>query len=163
MDSDNLAFLSLIIVAMISIYAGVSGTLGYRRQTYILPHYYSGGINYASLPGGVACLFWAIMGIIPLPELWANTLGFLGMGFGLLGLLFNFVQPAFLTPHWYRWLKSQHGDIMPWLRQDMESMGYSEWKERTKTITELEDWAIDVRKRYRWEIEAVKKNGGFPQ
>lgn len=158
MDSDHLAILGLIVVGLGSIYLGVSGTLGYRRQTYILPHYYSGGINYTSLPGGIACLLWAILGLIQLPELWANTLGYTGLGLALLGILLNFIQPVFLTPHWYRWLKEHHGDIMPWLRQDVKRIGYGNWKRRTKTIPELEEWANEVRERYRREIEMFKRS-----
>ena len=98
--SREMAGLSLLLVGFFSVCLGISGTLGYRRQTYILPNYYSGGINYASLPCGVMSLLWGVMVAVPLPEQSANVLGFLGMGFGLLGLLFNFVQPKFLTPHW---------------------------------------------------------------
>lgn len=106
------------------------------------------------------CLLWAFAVIVPLPELWANIIAILAIGFGLLGLLFNFIQPAFLTPKWYRWLKENHGDIMPWLRQDVRRMGYDKWKKRTKTIAELEEWATEVRRRYRWEIETIKRQEG---
>ena len=66
MESRYLALLPLLIVGLVSIYAGISGTLGYRRQTYIFPHYYSGGINYASIPGGIMCLLWAFAVIVSL-------------------------------------------------------------------------------------------------
>ncbi len=158
MDTERLALLLLLGVGLGSIYLGVSGTLGYRRQTYILPHYYSGGINYASLPGGIACILWAVIVIIPLPELWANTFGYTGLALALLGLLFNFIQPAFLTPQWYRWLKEHHGDIMLWLREEVQAMGYRNWRRRTKTIPELDKWASDVRIKYRREIEMVKRS-----
>ncbi len=157
MDSDRFGLLFLIVAGLGLIYIGISGTLGYRRQAYILPQYYSGA-NYSSLPGGIACLLWAIPGLIPLPELWANTLGYMGLGFMLLGFLLIFIEPAFLTPHWYRWLEEHHGDIMPWLRQDVKRIGYRIWKRRTKTIPELDEWANEVRERYRREIEMFKRS-----
>ena len=156
-------FFIMLIFGLISIGIGISIYRGYRRYEYIYPYYYSGAANYASIPFGIMFLMWGILSILKVPDNVGLLFTTVSILIGLTGLVFNFIQPQFMRPQWYRWLKENHGDIMPWLRQDVESMGYSEWKERTKTITELEDWAIDVRKRYRWEIEAVKKNGGFPQ
>ena len=163
MRTPSYMFWILFGAGIYSVYLGISGKLGYRRLTYIFPMYYSGGINYASIPMGIMAIIWAFaFGLIVTDEV-GLVLTYISLAFGFLGMVFNFIQPKFLTPQWYRWLKENHGDIMPWLRQDVESMGYSEWKKRTQTVAELEDWAIDVRKRYRWEIEAVKKHGGFPQ
>ena len=156
-------FIGLLCVGSVSIWIGTSCLLGHRRFEYISPHYYSGGINYASIPLGIMGVIWAFAFGLSLPESVGLILAYVSLGFGLLCLLFNFTQPTFITPQWYRWLKENHGDIMPWLRQDVESMGYSEWKKRTKTIAELEDWVMDVKKRYRWEIEAVKKHRGVPK
>ncbi len=162
MRTPSYMFLILFGVGIYSVYLGISGTLGYRRLTYIFPMYYSGGINYASIPMGIMAIIWAFaFGLIVTDEV-GLVLTYISLAFGLLGMVFNFIQPAFLTPQWYRWLKETHGDIMPWLRQDARHMGYSKWKKRTKTIAELEDWAIDVRKRYRQEIEVVEKQEGFP-
>jgi hypothetical protein len=147
MGSQILAFLLLIIVGLISIYAGISGTCGYRRQTYIFPHYYSGGINYASLPGGIMCLLWAFAMMMSFSESWSNFFAILGISFGLLALLFNFIQPNFLTPKWYRWLMENHKVIMPWLREDVAKIGYDEWRQRTDTQEGLEAWVAEVREK----------------
>lgn len=152
-----LLFIGLLCIGSSSIWVGVRCLLGYRRFEYIFPHYYSGGINYASIPLGIMAIIWAIAFGLIVSDTVGLVLTYISVVFGLLGVAFNFIQPAFLTPQWYRWLKENHGDIMPWLRQDAEHMSYRKWKERTKTILELEDWAIDVRKRYTWEIESFKK------
>jgi hypothetical protein len=154
-------FIGLLCVGSISIGIGISCLLGYRRFEYIFPHYYSSGITYASIPLGIMAIIWAFAFGLALSEGVGLILTCVSLGFGLIGLLFNFTQPAFLKPKWYRWLKKNHGDIMPWLRQDVRRMGYDEWKKRTKTIAELEDWATEVRRRYRWEIETIKRQEGI--
>ncbi len=157
MKTPPYIFLTLLSAGMYSIYLGASGTLGYRRLTYILPNYQSGGINYASIPMGIMMVVWAFIYTFPISDKWVWFFTYVSLGCGLVGLFFNFIQPTFLTPKWYRWLKDKHGDIMPWLRQDVNDTGYSTWRKRTETIAELDDWAVDVRKRYNWEIEIVKK------
>jgi hypothetical protein len=141
------AIFLLFFVGILSIYLGLSGSLGHRRLTYILPNYYSSGINYASIPGGVFLLLLGVVILFPLPNLLEYILVWLSVIFGLIGLLFNFFPPSFLEPEWYRWLKKEHGDILPSLQQDVEKMGYRQWRSQTETIADLDRWATEVRRK----------------
>jgi len=145
-------FVILFASGTILLYLGISGVLGYRRRSYILWYHYgyvSGGINYSSIPLGVMFLIWAVTFTIPFPDSLAWVLLFTSGGIGFIGVLLGMLQPKFLMPEWYRWLKTNHKDIMPWLREDVERMGYDAWREQTDTQEGLEAWVAEVRQKHK--------------
>ncbi len=144
-------FMGLLSVGCISIWIGISCLLGHRRFDYIFPHYYSGGINYASIPLGIMGIIWAFAFGLDLPENIGLVLTYISLGFGFVGLLFNFIQPAFLTPKWYRWLTENHGDIIPLLRKEAfeeEKKHRNSWTNRVKTQAGLERWVMEVQRKH---------------
>jgi hypothetical protein len=78
------------------------------------------------------------------------ALGLMYSTFGLwaLGFVFVFLEPDWLCPAWYRWLKNEHGDIMPYLVHDADLLGREAWLERVERPGGLEEWVADVRSRY---------------
>lgn len=52
----------------------------------------------------------------------------IGVGFWVLGFVFAYFEPNWLSPDWYRWLKREHGDILPYLEQEANRLG--PWDER---------------------------------
>jgi hypothetical protein len=68
-----------------------------------------------------------------------------GVGFGVVGLLFNYLQPSFLKPDWLRWLEREHGDIINHLVEEANRMGLEVWEKRVETQAGLEDWVAQVR------------------
>ena len=143
-----LFFLIFISIGFYSIWSGIRIISGKSRLAYIFPHYYSGAINYASIPIGITAILWGFIAILPLPETWNYILIYLSIAIGLVGLILNFTQPKSMTPHWYRWLKENHPDIMPLLRQEVASIGYQEWQKRTQTREGLETWVVEVRRKH---------------
>ena len=130
---------------------GLSGFLGYRRKSYILWYeygYVSGGINYGSIPLGITCIMWAFIFTLPIQEKTASAFLFISLGIGFVGILFGIFQPKFLMPQWYRWLRTNHKDIMPLLRKDVTRIGYDVWQERTRTQAGLEAWVAEVRQKH---------------
>ena len=153
---DYLLIVVLVIIGVWLIYVGGSGLLGYRRYAYIFPSsygYVTGGVNYGSIPLGIMSLIWALA-FFRLPQPWNQALLFISLGFGLIGLLFGIIQPSFLDPHWYRWLKENHRDIMPMLQVVIREIGYEEWERQTKTQIGLEEWVTEVRRKH--GLEQIK-------
>ncbi len=140
-------------IGILMICVGMSGLLGYRRHAYIFPFsygYVTGGVNYGSIPLGIMSLIWALA-FFHWPESLIQTLLVISLGFGLAGVLFGIMQPSFLDPQWYRWLKENHTDIMLLLRREIMDMGYKEWKRRTRTQQGLEEWVVEVRHKHGFE------------
>jgi hypothetical protein len=73
------------------------------------------------------------------------------IAFGLWGASFviAYFEPDWMSPEWYRWLKREHGDIMPYLVLDAHEMGRQEWMRRVQTQVGLEEWAAEVRRKHR--------------
>lgn len=65
-----------------------------------------------------------------------------------LGFVPAYFEPDWLAPNWYRWLKREHGDIMPYLAMDAHEMGRQAWMQRGETQEGLEEWAEEVRRKY---------------
>jgi hypothetical protein len=80
------------------------------------------------------------------PTLTFVSFGFLGSGF-----IFAYFEPDWLSPAWYRWLKKEHGDILPYLAEEAHRLGREEWLKRVETREDLERWAEEVRHKYTLE------------
>jgi hypothetical protein len=119
-----------------------------NKAAYLADHIYAGRI-YGRVPFGLLFLSWGIAIIFPqFPDLQTFFLS-LGIGSGVVGLIFCFIQPSFLKPDWYKWLESQHSDVMPLLRKEMLKIGELEWSRQMQTQTDFEEWIAEVRKKYK--------------
>ena len=93
--SDLPALSVMFLIGSSLIYLGVSGVFGHRRDTYIFPSYLSGGVNYASLPGGTAFLLLIIGRLTVEGSFLYSLFQFVASILMLLGVLWSFTQPAF--------------------------------------------------------------------
>lgn len=65
------------------------------------------------------------------------------------GLILAYLEPAWMSPAWYRWLKKEHGDILPDLAAEAHRLGRKEWLKRVGTQEGLKRWVEDfLRNRY---------------
>ena len=144
-----LFFTIMLAVGIISIWLGINILQGHRRYDYIYPHYYSGAINYASIPLGTMSLILAFIAALKVTDTLGLFVTSIAILIGLVGLALNFIQPKFMRPQWYRWLEENHEDIMHFLHRDAREMGYQKWKEQTQTQEGLEAWVEEVRRKHR--------------
>jgi hypothetical protein len=70
---------------------------------------------------------------------------YIALGLYGLGFVLSYLEPDWLSPTWYRWLKNEHGDILPLLAQEAQRLGRQEWLERVKTHEDLKQWVEDFR------------------
>jgi hypothetical protein len=120
---------------------------GGNKSFYMVDHIYAGRV-YAAIPIGIAFLIFAIATIPQSVDISLSIVG-VGLGFGVLGLIFAFIQPSFLKPAWLKWLEREHGEIMPLLIQDANNMGLDVWNKRIQTQADLEVWVAEVRRKYK--------------
>jgi len=126
--------------------------MGLDKRWFIVPAspYVSSGF-YFFLPTGMLGLLIGLVGfVIELVSPNVNTIGFYCGAFMLwpLGFLFAYLEPGWMSPAWYRWLKKEHGDILPMLIEDAEQIGRAAWLEQTKTQQGLEQWVAEVRHKH---------------
>jgi hypothetical protein len=63
-----------------------------------------------------------------------------------MGFVFAYLEPAWLSPSWYRWLKREHDDILPDLAAEAHRLGCKEWLKRVRTQEDLEQWVEEFRR-----------------
>jgi hypothetical protein len=69
-------------------------------------------------------------------------------GFLVVSYVIAYREPDLLSPAWYRWLKKEHGDILPYLAEEAHQLGRTEWLKRVQTQADLERWVEDYRHRH---------------
>jgi hypothetical protein len=121
---------------------------GRGKGWYFSRHLYAGFV-YAQIPAGVALFWFALTAAVPRSYLSVGlSIGYIGIGFGLLAVIFNFVRPSFLKPAWLKWLEQEHGDVFPLLEQDAHDMGLKTWERRMETEEDMETWVAKVRQKH---------------
>ncbi len=144
MDSMIAIFLCLIVPGLFAIVHSILLLKGKGiKWLYMTDDIYTGRA-YIGLPLGIACLFFA-MSTIPQDLNTGLTIGYIGGGIGLLGLIFAFIQPSFLKPAWLKWLEQEYDDIMPLLREEVKQMGLNVWNSKMQNQEDIEKWADNVR------------------
>lgn len=154
MTELTVVFWGLLGGGIVLVYIGLSGLLGYRRRAYIFQFeygYVTSGVNYGSIPLGIMGISWAILLVTPLQEVWQTICLFTSLPLSVIGVLLGMFQPRFMMPGWYRWLKENHADVLPLLREDVRRMGYDTWRKRTATQEGLERWVAEVRRKHGME------------
>ena len=87
-------------------------------------------------------LTWATA--VLLPQEWNRLLLYIGIGFGMLALVFLILKPRFLKPYWLQWLEDNHKKDMSLLRKEARRMGASQWAYYVRTQADLEPWVEEV-------------------
>lgn len=128
-------------LGIVSLWRGIWMLGGGDKRWYVSRNVYA-GLTYAQIPVGICFMCLAIASATHM-ELFTGV----GVGFGVVGLLFNFVQPSFLKPAWLKWLEQEHGDIINLLIEDANRMGLDVWEKRVETQAGLEAWVAQVRHR----------------
>jgi hypothetical protein len=72
-----------------------------------------------------------------------------GFCFWIISFVFAYLEPDWLAPAWYRWLKREHGKILPLLAQEAHQLGRDEWLKQVQTQEDLENWVTEVRRKWR--------------
>ena len=108
---------------------------------------YGAGNAYALIPLGIGFLFWALA-LSPFVSNNVGTCIFI-MG-GVVALAGMFVLPKFLKPPWLRWLEREHGKIIPFLRNEIQELGYQTWDRQINTQQDLEAWINTVKRKRGW-------------
>jgi hypothetical protein len=128
----------LAALGIISLLRGIWMLGGGDKSWYVSSNAYA-GFTYAQIPVGICFICLAIAAATHL-ELFAGV----GVGFGVVGLLFNFLQPSFLKPARLRGLECEHGDIINLLIEDANRMGLEVWEKRVETQANLDAWVAKV-------------------
>jgi hypothetical protein len=142
-------FLILVLPGLFFVWRGIWMLKGNSKAWYFARHLYAGSV-YAQIPMGIGFLSFAAGGIFQFQGLLFPFI-YIGGGFFLLGIIFNFIRPSFLKPAWLKWLERKHGDIMPILDKEAYEMGLETWEKY-----------VDNRGLAVWVAEVRRKNG-LPQ
>lgn len=117
------------------------------KYWWAIPYYAAGQEVFVAIPGGLTLLAWAI-GVL-LPEVWNRLLLYIGIGFGMLALIFLIFKPRFLKPAWLQWLEDNHEKDIPLLRKEARRMGASQWAYYVRTQADLERWVSEVLRKHK--------------
>jgi hypothetical protein len=132
----------------------IRAKLGLDKRWFVMPAapFISRGFYFA-LPTFVIGFALGLIGLLSVAvDPYADpTLMFVAFGFWGMGFIFAYFEPDWLSPAWYRWLKKEHGDILPYLAEEAHQLGRKEWLKRVETQEGLERWAEEVRHKYTLE------------
>jgi hypothetical protein len=151
MDTDY--YVSLIFCMFIPITFGVWWLymrLGRDKRWFVMPGQYISRNFYFFLPTFVIGLTLVVVDVV-IYSLNSQSLPIFSLlAFALwgLGFVFAYFEPSWLSPAWYRWLKQEHGDILPYLEQEANRLGRAAWLRRVRTQKDLETWVNEVREQY---------------
>jgi hypothetical protein len=78
-----------------------------------------------------------------------NELGSTVMTVGIfLGFALVFFPKSLIYPSWVNWIDQNHKDNLNILRKEVADIGLNEWAERVQTQEDLENWIIEVYRKY---------------
>lgn len=127
--------------------------LGFDKRWFVMPArpLISSGFYFA-LPTVILGFVTGIAGmlLVVFDPRDANSLLLFYITFGFWGtsFIFAYFEPDWLSPEWYRWLKREHGDIIPYLVMDAHEMDRKAWMQRVETQPDLEEWVAEVRRKH---------------
>jgi hypothetical protein len=152
-STDYSCFVSLWIVPIAFAVFWIRMRLGLDKRWFVspTPSFISSGFYFALPTFVLGTVVGLISGLLVALDpynakvlfLQFAALGLIGSGF-----MFAYFEPGWMSPAWYRWLKTEHGDIMPYLVHDAHRLGRKAWMERVKTQEGLEEWATEVRRKH---------------
>ena len=127
--------------------------LGLDKRWFVMPAraVVSSGIYFAlptAILGCVLVIAGALMATSDFNSTEALYLLYTAAGCLVLSYIFAYFEPNWLSPEWYRWLKEEHGDILPYLAEEAHQMGREEWLKRVETQEDLEQWVAELRRKH---------------
>ncbi|MFQ5580756.1 MAG: hypothetical protein ACE5FZ_09090 [Nitrospiria bacterium] len=136
--------LFFFILSLISLIIGL-----YRLKGPVNVVYMGFGIlvyaaYYATIPSSI---FFVLIGLALspiIPENWKTPIIATGLLMWLIGVA---ASTRLFKPAWRKWLESEHSDILPLLKSEIEDEGVSNWDKRINTQEELEEWVAEVRRK----------------
>jgi hypothetical protein len=153
MNIENIGIaLTLGVISLIMLVWGILVRSGKVKGWWVLKDTPIVPINavYMTLPASVSFFMSAVA--LLWPELDERTRLFEYSGFVLiLGIILTFWRPRWLVPRWLLWLEDNHGEIYSQLREEAQKLGAREWEKRVSTQEGLEEWAMEVRRKYGWD------------
>ncbi len=150
-DIFMLISIALVLLGLIFIIGGVCFHLGYFRIPMVYWTTFSSGI-YAAVPSGSGLLFLGISLQLPPPNFIGTLFFNVALFLLLLGIILGLTMPQFITPWWLRYLREEYEEwyILHILMKNA-ARDYARWKERTKTMDGLVNWAGEVQRKTRIE------------
>ena len=99
--------------------------LGNDKRWFVAPMPIISSSSYFALPTAMLGILFVAIDIIIGVNNPDSIPVFSFIAFGLWGVSYIIVilEPNWMAPAWYRWLKKEHGDIMPHLLHDAERLG----------------------------------------
>ncbi len=126
--------------------------LGHDKRWFVMPGYYISRNFYFALPPFLVGFLFVVWGIALIGQDINNTTGeyilFIAFGFYGLAFVFAYLEPDWLAPEWYRWLKREHGHILSLLAQEANQLGRAEWLKQVQTQEDLEAWVVKVQRKH---------------
>lgn len=124
--------------------------LGYDKRWFVAPTPFVSKSFYFALPtamlGGIFIIIEGML--IELEKDSPLILACIAFGLWAISFVIALLEPKWMSPEWYRWLKREHGDIMPYLALDAHELGRDAWMQRVETQEGLEEWVAEVRRKY---------------
>ena len=109
-------------------------------------------LAFGLIPGGLAVVLWGILArFVTGPESAERLMSCVVLPLMALSIVFAALEPRFILPRWYRWLKDNYGNILPRLHEDAQRIGQWEWQRMVRTQEGLGRWAEEVRQRHQAE------------
>jgi hypothetical protein len=150
--SDTLCLAAWFVVPIVFGIWWIRARLGLDKRWFVVPAapLISRGF-YFTLPAFLLGFTVGLAGLL-LPSLDPNANSVLvALALWGSGLALAYFEPNWLSPTWYRWLKKEHGDILPYLAEEAHQLGREEWLKQVQTQEDLERWAKEVRHKYTLE------------
>ncbi len=144
--------LGLSVFGIILIVLGLSFTLGINRtwwQGKLLS--FQESYFWATIPAGLAFIFWAIGAPFPIGSIIKNFF-FWGGGFLILvAIVFSLGPPRIVKPKWLRDLEDRHPYHIKALRDCTRNLPTDDWLEIVHNPSLLQQWADE-------EVRKIKSN-----
>ncbi len=149
--SDYFCFGVFLLIPLIFLGWWIRMRLGLDKRWFVMPAAPLISRNfYFFLPAFSVGFTIFLLGSLPI-ALDPNadyTLMLIGLGVTAIGFVFAYLEPDWLSPAWYRWLKRKHGDILPDLAAEAHRLGRAAWLSRVQTQADLEQWVAEVRRKH---------------
>ncbi len=124
--------------------------LGRDKRWFVMPGHYISRNFYFALPTYVLGLILVLVDTILFDpnDQGIPILIIVAFCCWMMSFVLAYLEPDWLAPAWYRWLKREHGHILSLLAQEAHQLGRTEWLKRVQTQEDLEIWVTEVRRKH---------------
>jgi hypothetical protein len=152
--TDYFCFILFLITPLSFLAWWARMRLGYDKRWFVMPaapfisrNFYF-ALPTAMLGVSIGVLGGLLVALDPNSEV-ALYLAFITFGLWATSFVLAYLEPGWMSPAWYRWLKKEHGDILPYLAQEAHLLGREKWLAQVQTQADLEQWVAEMRRKYR--------------